>query len=1182
MPGWVSFLMHADRECRQEETQLPDPLHQAIAHAIRQQLDPAAFARCAHDLLQSEYYPGLHPIPPKRDTDMDSVAGPDAGPTFVLVATTAKDYRRNLRESIQRYLNAGSEERAFVLATTQEVTDESRLRLMRAAGERWGVELRAIHDRGNFEQLLYHSPRWRRELLGVTHSASALSRFPASTRASVPIPLIGRDSEIAQLRSADGDIVLTGKPGVGKTFLLERLADEDWGLFDLGWSVPRLKDAVFGMRPPRVMLDDAHLSPDRLDAVRQLRREMDGDFDFGIVAVSWPGRAGEVAAHLPDAERIDIEELERDRIVEIVEAAGVARRDLQRLIADQSRGRAGLAVALARACKTGGIDAVASGRKLLEDLAAWYRRTLGKKSHQVLGALALAGGAGATLEQVSGITGLSPAATSNLVRGLAEGGIIDEAERPLSPEEMFDRAQTPRPTRSDWLCVQPEALRYALVADVFYGIGSLPVETAVERLDPSAIAALPLIGAAHRDADVDRAWLRDRVIYWWHDEQAAVEYALLGPDEMRAALERASVHRTRIAEACYAAGVAPERALRVLMEQARGDDRAEPGAPDHPLRIVGDYLASPGAGMDARRLAVRVADAWLREGRDAYAGIRVLAHAVNPVWWEHSLDPGLGKTLTIREGVASPAAAAELGRIWDSILEIAKREQDNIPVAVILDALHPWVRPEASSWPRSPGEESAKALRDVAERIVQRLAAIFRERPGVLYRLHTLAKSGALPVRVDVPGSFATLFPAWRDADEYARGEAFVRRAEELADRPPAGVADELVLIDREAILAGIESPNEMMPRGARRLARELASRDERPEEMLAALEQRGADSGLLGWFLDRSTELRRPGWEEAIERLLGSSATAEAAIRTALVRPVREELKRLAIGQSAPWLGLIESLVIRDEIDDATLALLFEAPDTQVAQEAAMALGAANEVRAGRLERLQPPMLERWKEIVVSVPPDGGGSVSSSWSLARVLKQDHDLCARWLRVRFAILSEQKWPAHRILGWETQEAIASLPPEIKIDLIRDLPADLDAFLLGVYLPSLLAGSSGAAAALFDRSDLDDLHHLALCRSPGDDWPVDDAWMERALLAMDRGWEPERIVESLMRGRMSWSGDESAHLQRQADAFKRLHSPEQPDGERRERIAAAGFARFRQERDRARRAERNERVFGSRR
>lgn len=1042
-----------------------------------------------------------------------------------------------------------------------------------------GAELRAIHDRGDFELLLYRSPEWRKELLGVTRSASALSRFPASTRAPFSIPLIGRDAELARLRAAGNDIVLVGKPGAGKTFLLERLADEGWGLFgigDLERNVHGLKDAVIEMRPRRVVLDDAHMSPDRLDAVLHLRREV--DVDFGIVAVSWPGRAGEVAARLPDAERIDIEEMERDRIVEIVEAAGVARRDLQRLIADQSRGRAGLASVLARACRTGGIDAVASGRKLLEDLAAWYRRTLGEESHHVLGALALAGDAGATLEQVSGVTGLIPASTSNLVRGLAEGGIIDEAERPLSLEEMFGKA--PQPPRPDWLCVQPEALRYALVADVFYGVGSLSVVSAVERLDPPSIAALPLIGAVHRGANVDREMLLGLVD--WHDEQAAVEYALLGPDEMRAALERASVHRTRIAEACYAAGVAPEHALRVLMEQAAGDERDEPGAPDHPLHIVGDYLASPEAGIEARRLAVTTADEWIAAGGDTHVGLRVLMHAVQLDWRSLSTDPGLGTTITISEGIAPSSLIAEIGGLWNSIIDIIERRHQISPD--VLNALHPWALPESlNSLVLTLDSDTVDAIRGVGERVIERLANVFRDRPGALYRLRELAERGSIDLHIDVPDWFASLFPEWENYNEYFSGETFMRYVEEIRTQPAGAIADRLMRVDREAIEAGVESPNEMIPRGARRLARELAARDERPEEMLAALEQLGADGGMTGWFLDRSAELRRPGWEEAIERLLGSSATAGAAIRTALVRPAREELKLLAIGQSAPWLGLIEPLVIRDEIDDVTLALLFEAPDLPVAQEAALALGAVDELRGGRLDRLRPPMLERWKEIVVSVPPDGGGGAAGSWRLGAALKQDHDLCARWIVMRFANLGEQQGTGHRSPGREVREAIEALPPEIRTELIRYLPVGVSEFLLRDYVPILLSGNSGAAAELFKRSELGGLHHLALCRARGEDWPVDEAWMERALLAMDHGLEPERIVDALLSGPIvSWSGEASEHWQRQVEAFKRLRSPEQPDGERRTRIAEAGIAHFGQRRDYARQAERADRIFGSRR
>ena len=317
------------------EEQLPDPLHQAIAHAIRQPLDGDAFERCALDLLRSAYYPGLRPIPPKRDAGMDGIAGPDSDPDFVLVVTTAEQYERNLHESIQRYRQAGGGARAFAFATTQQVTGESRLR--QVANEQWGVDHLAIHDRGEFEKLLYHSPQWRKDLLGVTGAFGALSRYPVRMRPAFSIPLVGRDSVLELLRSSSGDIVLEGKPGVGKTFLLDQLAEEEWCLFDIGRGRGKVADAVRDMRPRRVVLDDAHFDLKRIRKIAHLRDEVSPD--LGIVAVSWSGWADEVADCLPSAERIVVDELDRDRIVEIIEAAGVAGPvALQRLIVDQSRG----------------------------------------------------------------------------------------------------------------------------------------------------------------------------------------------------------------------------------------------------------------------------------------------------------------------------------------------------------------------------------------------------------------------------------------------------------------------------------------------------------------------------------------------------------------------------------------------------------------------------------------------------------------------------------------------------------------------------------------------------------------------------------------------------------------------------------------------------------------------------
>ena len=363
---------------------MPDRLYQAIEGAIGLELDGRVFERCAVELLRKAYYADLRGTPHERDAGMDGISGPDSDPEFILIATTSNDFARNLRSSVKRYVGAGGRGRTVVFATTRKITGERRLRLRDELRCRWRVQLRAIHDQGDFIHLLYHDPQWRTDLLNVAGIAKALSRFPATSRPTPSIPLIGRDGDLERLRCVNSDLVLVGKPGVGKTFLLEQLAAEDWCLFDSGWSIADLEDAIREMQPRRVVIDDAHLvESDRIPQIRRLRREMEAE--FCIVAVTWPGQASVVDAAMRDAVPIEIEELERDQIVQLVEAAGVAGPpDLQRLIVDQARGCAGLAVTLAQACVAGRAYDVATGRALLDDLAGWFGRTLGDESRHAV------------------------------------------------------------------------------------------------------------------------------------------------------------------------------------------------------------------------------------------------------------------------------------------------------------------------------------------------------------------------------------------------------------------------------------------------------------------------------------------------------------------------------------------------------------------------------------------------------------------------------------------------------------------------------------------------------------------------------------------------------------------------------------------------------------------------------
>ena len=1124
---------------------MPETLYRAIRDAIAKPLDGPTFERCAVELLR-DVYASLRPVEGGNDAGMDGVGELPDGTPFFLVATVKQDARGNLERSIRSHIDARGERRTVVFATSRPITGRRWLELNEHLSNEFGVRLAAVHDRADFVDRLYRNAAWRRELLGVPGEARALSRLPATRRPMVEVPVIGRTDEMERLEAAEGDLVVVGKPGIGKTFLLQKLVEADWGLFDDGWDIGQLEDAIRDMQPARVLVDDAHLQEDRLTRLRRLRTQMDAS--FAIVAVTWPGSAEGIAETLPGAARSEIGELERGQILSVITEMGIGGPvELQALLVNQAHGRVGLAVTLAYGALTGDLQDIANGDALLRDLVGWYTRTIGPESRYVLGFLALSGERGATLAQAGEALGLTEPNVADLVRGLASGGTLDEA---LVTNGVAH------------LRVQPENLRYALVRDVYLsGAGSLPLSRSLEHLDAAASAAVPLLGAIHRGAELDHevvgSLIDDR------DSEAILAYSHLGPSELQEALERWPESHDEIIREAHRQGIDPTTTLPLLLDAAIGNERPEHSEPDHPLRVIGDHIAKSDGPVTIRETAVKMIDSWLLAGGDVQVGMRALAHVMRPQMRRTSQDPGLGNTITLMEAPLPPDAVAALDGLWDRVVEIVARENDQ-RVAPLIDALHSWVYPDSLSFGGASFPEAEDAIRGVAPRIITQLADLLAGHAGALHQLRSYGTE--VGVEIAVPPEFKVLFPDhWAGAaDDYkdwerAADSAVVALAEDAASRSLEAQIELLHGSDEEATAAGIS-----YPRLTPRLAQLLADSNRAPLVWVDELVRLGASPDLVLPFLQRSVEIEAEGTHEALRRLLSDESYSWLASQVVLTHPVGEELTVKAIvGLTAQHKNLIEWLVARGDVSAEIIERLLNAPDPLVARDTAVAI--AHTRAEVQVSSLSSAGQARWREVIVASPAD-------EYWYTEVLKRDARLFAEWLRGWFARLHPD--PADDwLLPHSLREGIGGLPLPVRRELIDALPAEVPSFFLQDVATALVGSDGSLAEALLDREDLDDLHWTSLRRGPSEDW------MGRALVAFERGWEPERIVSAAVFSEDAWAGEESHHWQSMVDAFLQI---ERGDDERRSTIIDAGVKVFSEMRDRAATREHEERVFGLRR
>ncbi len=436
-------------------------------------LKPDTWERFVQDVFVTAI-PGFNPADKGTDWGRDgdiSVEGDDV-PRRVLITSsrTLVGVRENMYENLASLRQHKLPVKRIVLANPALLSTTDRSSLV-ASAQKKGVILRLqdIYGRSYFASKLRRDGYWRKALLGMSSHPITLSREPVMFAESPwqHIPLVGRSSDVVTLREMTGDVVMSGKPGIGKSRLAMEIPDAVF--IDGDADLEQVTADVRTFCPRVLVVDDAGNKEQLIKRLLSLRRSESDIFTFRIVATCWIDEVHSVHSWLPNADVFEVDLMERQDIDEAIIAMGVKSDLLREEILGQAAGRIGWATMLAQVIlsQTGGSVSVLGGRALYGEVGSVLGRATGDSAALDLLAMiaALGGIEDRELPVLATEIGGTRQAVARSIEQVATCGLIEIRDRTLDDDFRNRRYE-----------VRPAMLATALVAERSFGRGVTAVD----------------------------------------------------------------------------------------------------------------------------------------------------------------------------------------------------------------------------------------------------------------------------------------------------------------------------------------------------------------------------------------------------------------------------------------------------------------------------------------------------------------------------------------------------------------------------------------------------------------------------------------------------------------------------------------------------------------------------------
>jgi hypothetical protein len=969
-----------------------------------------------------------------------------------------------------------------------------------------GVTLLQVYPQDWFAKALYRDPTWCNTLLGLSGEPSALSKIPLVARSFIDLPLVGREKDLEWLTTTKNDRVITGQPGSGKTFLLNKFVESDGGVFLVSDNHQEIANDIRSMQPKSIIVDDAHLKIDLLTFLIHIRKEINSTFE--IIASSWTGDENQVVKALQiDKNSIhNLDALTREQIVTVINHAGLIGPDqLLKEIVDQANGQPGLAITLVQVCFSSGTKDVFLGEAISHSIQKYFSPVLGEKSISILAAFSIGGYAGMHKNLVSQVLGIGPLDLRVIVSQLAAGGVIWSVDQ-------------------DYLAVYPIALRYALVKDEFYSDFGLSKEilTALLENSPSLPESISvLIGAMESGAKVDEKFLWQSLIDL-DNAKLWEQYSALGQAETNRVLEVFPEKATALAwSGLY---YTPHKVIPLLLSSAINDNRPLNSATDHPLRVIQDWIQSSEPGTEGaiknRILLLDSIEIWFASGGNHEIGFRALKTVFSPRYESTSSNPGNGLKMTFRFGCLTTNEIIQLFPQWERVVELVKNI-GNEDWELFFEMLSDWLYPARLH--NNPAIEIRNKMRQFGERMLKDLVGLIQDHPIYLRQAKQLSMDAKINIAVSIDPAFETLYPIENRKDYKNERILQKKNADDLASDwskcDPVLITEKISEFEQEA-----NKGNLNYPRWTGYICQAISEQTNIPLQWCQAGIKADLTGDLVTPFLQKSVELNVPEWVDYAFMCLNlpSCSGSTVSLILKLDSPPSDLLEEALreLGDSPNKINIIHNSCFQGNVPIKTMRLLLNHNDPQIVNAAAY--GEWGSVPEGEI---RPELYEEWKNSIIEK------GVSDYW-LIEVFKKDSQIAYAWL---INHIERVNWSDYSDDIQTVTTAIQCLSPEEKIIILNNVKPDIN---FANLIRKLVSNDLDIYRALLRNKSLSPLHLEPLFGNP-----EEEIWKRKANEALTYDYSPEEIALAAIYGAIShgisWSGPESNMWQEWTNRFSNL-------------------------------------------